>query len=113
MAKIHIAPEAQSDLHDIKEYITAELANPTAAINTVSKITKAIRRLIDFPDSGAPLASIVNIPNNYRFLVCGSYIVFYRHEGGIVNVVRVLCGRRDNTKILFEDRLEDESNSEK
>ena len=40
MAKLQISPEAKSDLLDIKEYITTELENPTAAVNTLIKITK-------------------------------------------------------------------------
>jgi len=103
MAKINVSPEAKNDLHDIKEYITVEFDNTTAAVNMVSKITKAIRTLIDFPDRGAPLSSKVDIPNTYRFLVCGSYLVFYKHEGGTVDIIRVLYGRRDYMKILFGD----------
>ena len=105
MAKINISPEAKNDLHDIKEYITVEFDSPTTAVNMVSKITTAIRTLSDFPDMGAPLSSKVDIPNNYRFLVCGSYLVFYKHVGGIVDIIRVLYGRRDYMKILFDDML--------
>jgi len=107
MTKLHISPEAQSDLLYIKKYISAELENPAAAINILSKITKAIRRLEDFPDIGTPLSKIVDIPNNYRFLVCGNYLVFYKHEGNAVYVVRILYGRRDYMKILFGDKTED------
>jgi plasmid stabilization system protein ParE len=110
MAKLHVTPEAQDDLHSIKEYISVELANPGAALNTVSKITKAMRRLIDFPDGGVPLSSVTDIPNNYRFLVCGSYLVFYRHESGNVYIIRVLYGRRDYMKILFGDTPENDTN---
>jgi len=108
MAKLHISPEAKNDLLDIKEYITTELENLTAAVNTLSKITKTIRRLGDFPDIGTPLSKVVEVPNNYRFLVCGNYLVFYKQEDGAVYVVRVLYGRRDYMKILFGDKTEDE-----
>jgi addiction module RelE/StbE family toxin len=108
MAKIHVSPEAKDDLHGIKKYITEELCSPTAAINTVSKITKAIRNLEDFPEIGAPLSSIVTAPLDYRFLVCGNYLVFYRNEGNNVIVVRVLYGRRDYMAILFGDVPESE-----
>ena len=107
MAKLSISPEAKKDLHEIKEYISVELDNPTAAVKTISRIMKAMRTLIDFPDSGAPLSSKIDVPNNYRTLMCNSYLVFYRHEGGIVNIIRVLYGRRDYIKILFGDALED------
>ena len=108
MAIIKVSPEARNDLLDIKEYISLELNNPTAALNMVSSITKAISTLVDFPDMGTPLSSKVDILTNYRFLVCGSYLVFYRHEEGAVNIVRVLYGRRDYMKILFGDLPEDD-----
>ncbi|MDR1603615.1 MAG: type II toxin-antitoxin system RelE/ParE family toxin [Gracilibacteraceae bacterium] len=57
MAKLHISPEAQKDLHEIKKYITSELDSPAAAVNTVSKIVKAIRSLMDFPDIGARISA--------------------------------------------------------
>jgi len=106
MAQLHISPEAKRDLHDIKEYITVELDSPSAAVNTVSKIIKAIGRLIDFPEIGAPLASIVDLPNDYRYLVSGNYLVFYRHEENKIIVVRVINGRRDYMKILFGEMPE-------
>jgi len=43
MSNIHYTPEAEDDLAEIKEYITEELGNPIAAMNTVAKITKRIR----------------------------------------------------------------------
>ena len=111
MPKLNITPEAKDDLHDIKEYITTELENPIAAVNTVTRITKAMRRLRDFPGSGTPLFGVVEIPNVYRFLVCGSYLVIYRHEGNNVFVVRILYGKRDYAKILFRDVPESEPES--
>lgn len=110
MAKIHVTPEAKRDLQHIKEYITLELDSLATAINTVFKITKSIRRIKDFPALGAPLSGIVDIPNDYRFLVCGNYLVFYRQEGDNVNVIRVIYSRRDYTKILFG--ITSDSNSE-
>jgi len=107
MAKVHISPKAKEDLIDIREYILNEFDSPSAAANTVKKIMKSIRRLSSFPDIGAPLASIIDFPNDYRFLVCGNYLVFYRYEAGNVHVVRILYGRRDYMKILFDDASED------
>jgi toxin ParE1/3/4 len=105
--KLQISPEAQSDLQSIKEYIAVELDNPSAALSTVSRITKAIRTLSDFPASGALLSSVVAMQTNYRFLVSGNYLVFYRYEGDNIHVVRVLYGRRDYMTILFGKPKED------
>lgn len=107
VVKLHISPEAQRDLHDIKNYITTELENPAAANNTLSRITLAIRGLLDFPDIGAPLKSIMYGQADYRYLVSGNYLVFYRHDSDSIYVVRVLYGKRDYLKILFGDHTAD------
>jgi len=98
MNKLNISPEAQKDLHDIKRYIAEELCNPGAATNIVAKITNQIRELLNYPEMGAPLDSIVGMHTDYRFLLCGNYIVFYRYCKCAVNVTRVLYGRRDFIK---------------
>ena len=103
MAKIHISPEAADDLRAIKEYIAIELENPEAAVNTVSKITKAIRNLAKFPGIGVLLSSKVSIHTDYRFIVIGSYMAFYRFGREDVHVIRVLYGKRDYMKILYGD----------
>ena len=40
MNKLHLSEEVQNDLLEIKTYIEEELLNPSAALATVSKITK-------------------------------------------------------------------------
>ena len=112
MAKLHVSPEAEDDLQEIKKYITEEFDSLSAAINTLSKITKAFRRLTSFPDMGTPLSSIVDIQTNYRFIVCGNYLVFHRHEDGVVTVIRVIYGRRDYMKSLFGDTPESQPDTE-
>lgn len=101
MAKLFISPEAQNDLFEIKKYITEDLGNHTAAANVVARITKRIRELSEFPGLGASLESIISIQTDYRFLVCGNYTAFYRHDESNVYVDRVLYGRRDFMKVLF------------
>ena len=112
MTQFYISPEALNDLAEIKEYITTELENTTAALNVVSKTTKALRGLERFPSIGTPLASIIDMPTDYRFLVMGNYLSFYRHEGDAVHVVRVLYGKRDYFKVLFGELPEQEPDSE-
>lgn len=108
MYKLKISPEAKDDLAEIKGYISQELCNPQAAVNLVSKIMIIIRSLSEHPGIGAPLSSVVDIQTEYRFLICANYLIFYRYEDGIVFVSRILYGRRDYTRILFGDLLEDE-----
>ncbi|KXG74923.1 type II toxin-antitoxin system RelE/ParE family toxin [Thermotalea metallivorans] len=108
MYKLKISPEAKDDLAEIKDYISKELCNLQAAINLVSKITKKIRGLTEYPGIGSPLSSVLDIQTDYRFLVCNNSLIFYRYEDGIVFVSRILYGRRNYTRTLFGDLLEDE-----
>ncbi len=88
---------------EIKTYITEELENSDAALATVSKITKKIRILKNQAYVGTPLSSVADTESDYRFLVSGNYLVFYRAYGKDVYIDRVLYGRRDYMRILFSD----------
>ena len=101
MAEIKFSPDALEDLRHTKAYISEDLCSETAAIHTIEKILKGIGILSAFPESGAPLSSIVGLDTDYRFLVCGNYTAFYRYEQDVVYIVRVLYGRRDFMRILF------------
>ena len=101
MAEIKFSPEAILDLQQTKAHIADELCSERAAINTVANIMKKIRMLADFPECGASLSSIVDFETEYRFLVCGNYIAFYRIEKNTVYIVRILYGRRNYMQILF------------
>lgn len=105
--KLHYTREARRDLDDIWDYINADLSNPSAAARTVDKIMDAIDQLGDFGELGAPLNSVSHIESDYRFLVCGSYLAFYRVSGNNVYIDRILYGRRDYLHILFTDGHED------
>ena len=107
MNKLNISPEASNDLKEIKQYISEELENETAADNTVRKIIERIRQLEEHALIGAPLDSVVDVKSDYRYLVCGSYLVFYRAYKTDVYIDRVLYGRRDYMPVLF-GQLKDE-----
>jgi plasmid stabilization system protein ParE len=70
MYKLKISPEAKNDLAEIKGYISQELCNPQAAVNLVSKITKKIRGLSEYPEIGAPLSSVVDIHSDRLSFPC-------------------------------------------
>ncbi len=101
MYNIVFSPEAIKDLEETKAYITEELCNEKSAIKTVSKILKDICMLSTFPESGPSLSSIVDFDTNYRYLVCGNYVAFYRFEENEIKIVRILYGRRNFMQILF------------
>ncbi len=101
MTQIVFSPKALDDLEQTKQYITEELQESQAAINTLNKTMKNIRILQKFPQSGPSLTAIVDFDTDYRYLVCGNYTAFYRYENNTVYIVRVLYGRRDFMRILF------------
>ena len=109
MAKIQYSQLAHRDLEKIGDYIAEDLKNPIAALNTVNRIQDTIDRLADFPESGAPLSSHYKAAGDYRFLVCGNYLAFYRVADNTVFIDRILYGRQDYMKILFGNMLEDDT----
>ena len=105
MAKLRINPLATEDLIKIKDYITKELENPTAAIKVVRKIIERYEKLKEFPMMGAELSAKVNIKTDFRYLVSGNYIVFYRTDEEFVSIYRILYAGRDYLKILFPNEI--------
>ena len=106
--KIHYSPESRHDLDDIWDYIVSELQNRSAAEHVVDCIMDAVDQLKNFAEMGTPLSSIADVGTDYRFLVSGNYMVFYRVQGSDVYIDRVLYGRSDYMSILFKDLLQEE-----
>ena len=107
--KIHYSPESRRDLDDIWDYIVSELQNRSAAERVINRIIDAVDPLKNFAEMGTPLSSIADIGTDYRFLVSGNYMVFYRVQGNDVYIDRVLYGRSDYMSVLFKDLLREET----
>lgn len=75
---IRYSAESRRDLDDIWDYIVSELQNRVAAERVVDRILDAVERLKDFAEMGALLSSVADVGGDYRFLVSGNYMVFYR-----------------------------------
>ena len=101
--KIRINPVAIADVQEIKAYIAED--NPGAAAKMGNAIYSKIEKLADFPEMGASLSAKINIKTDYRLLVCGVYLIFYKIEGEFVSVYRVLNGVRDYLSILFTEEF--------
>ncbi len=104
MNNLYFSEEAQNDLAEIKAYIEEELLNPSAALATVSRIIKSLQILRDYAQAGAPLSSLADTESDYRFIVSGNYISFYRICGSEVYIDRILYSRSDYLRILFGER---------
>lgn len=111
--KIHYSPESRRDLDDIWDYIVSELQNSSAAERVIDHIMDAVDPLKNFAEMGTPLSSIADIGTDYRFLVSGNYMVFYRVQDNDVYIDRVLYGRSDYMSVLFKDLLREETTEQK
>jgi len=100
--KILYSKEAFRDLNEIWEYIAFVLQNRSAASRTIDRILDAVDQLREFPEMGALLSSIADIESDYRFLVTENYLTFYRTGDNNIYIDRILYGRRDYLRVLFE-----------
>lgn len=101
--KLHYSPEALKDFDETWDYISFDLCSVDAAAKTVDKIINKVSRLEDFAEIGASLSSIINTESEYRFLVSGRYLIFYRISGQDIYIDRILYARRNYMRILFPD----------
>ena len=111
MAELRVSPEAANDLREIRKYIAGQLDATASAQKLVSHILQSMRRLADFPKSGPTLSSVLDVETDYRFQVCGNYLIFYRLEQQTVYIVRILYGKRNYMKLLFGEQPPQTPNS--
>ena len=108
MTKVKLSAAAKADLQETRRYISSVLSNPSASKQTMKRITSYLHTLEQFPEAGTSIL-IPGSPAAYRYLVCGSYMVFYHIHIEEVRVDRILYGRRDYLSILFGEELTEES----
>jgi len=52
---------------------------------------------------GGELGAKINISTDFRYLISGSYLVFYKVDSSHVSIYRILNAKRDYLAILFND----------
>lgn len=101
--KLHYTDRARRDMDEIWDRIAGEYQNPAAATVVIDRIMDDIDTLGDFAEIGPLLSSIADVESDHRFLVSKKYLTFYRVCGRDVYIDRILNGRTDYLRILFED----------
>jgi toxin ParE1/3/4 len=89
---IQYLPIAQQDLIDIRNYINQD--NPVAALKLINDFDEAIAKLEDFPLLGVTPKDLRLKSLNYRMLVVDSYLVFYVFKDEMVEIRRIIHGKR-------------------
>lgn len=96
MRQYQLALLARQDLADIYSYIAND--NVSAARRLIEALHAAFRMLADAPELGT-LCPEYRLKSVRTFSV-RSYVVFYKHLDGGIEVFRVLHGARDIDSLL-------------
>jgi len=97
--KLRINPIVAEDLKNIKEYIAED--NEEMAAKTIQEIYTQIENIQQFPDMGANLSKRVSFGTDYKYVICGNYVVLYRIREEYVEIHRVVNRYRDITQLFF------------
>lgn len=98
MMKLRFNPIVAEDLKNIKEHIAED--NEEMAVKTIQEIYTQFENIQQFPYMGADLAKRVSFRTDYRYVICGNYVVLYKIGKEYVEIYRVLNRFQDITKIF-------------
>jgi addiction module RelE/StbE family toxin len=90
--KIEYLPSPAKDLTEIVDYI--KIDSPQSALNFLDKIDESISRLEQFPFIGVIPKDIRLQSLGYRILIIDNYLVFYVVFDDIVEIRRIISGKR-------------------
>lgn len=96
--EIKYLPIAEEDLHDIIDYVLMD--NPDYAMQLLLKFNETISRLKDFPHLGLIPKDPFIAQMSYRVLVVDSYLVFYVFKNDVIEIRRIINGKRKYDYLL-------------
>lgn len=96
MRSVFFSPAAASDVQEIFDQISAE--NLTAANRILDEIESSCASLGRHPRMGVARGDL--LPGIRLVVVSQLYVVFYRIQDEAVEIVRVVHGRRDYSKLF-------------
>jgi len=89
---IDYLPVAEQDVTEIFEYISND--DPSSALTMLNRIDEAVDNLSLFPYSGVVPDDLRLQSLDYRILIVENYLVFYVVMNNVVEIRRVLHGKR-------------------
>lgn len=97
---VEYSKESKQDLTGIKQYIKYNLQELETAQKLISKIRKEINKLKDNPEIYAIIDDDLIKKLSIRKLIVDNYIVFYRIKNDIIEIVRIMYGKRNWINLL-------------
>ena len=100
--KIKYSEQSSKDLADIMKYISDELCNPKAAERFYMGVADKIKLLRENPYLFPLYPDEKLSTEGFHFAAVGNYLMFYIIDDSksIVNIVRLLYGRRNIPEIV-------------
>ena len=92
--QIRILSSFEQDLNQIVDYIALTLSNPSAAINLVENIHKAIEERANYPLSFQAFPSQKKRKHPYYVIRVGNYSIFYVVIDSVMEIRRILYSKR-------------------
>ena len=97
MKRYVVSPEARTDLDGIWDYI-AERSSAETATRFMWKLYETFTSIGSSPGAGVAVLNL--LPDDARKFPMGNYLVYYRPMRSKVLILRVLHGKRLQTKAL-------------
>ena len=95
---VEYLPLAYDDLEEIFTFVATDA--PGAATILLNRLDAAILKLENFPEMGTVIKNRRLANKGYRILIVDEYLVFYVLIGNVVEISRIVSGKRNYTKLL-------------
>jgi toxin ParE1/3/4 len=99
---LRFTSDALDNLADIAEYITQASGSATVAENFTDRLMQKCDNLASLP--GTMGRARPELRQQIRSFAFKSYVIFFRYEGDVLEVVNVLEGHRDIEAYFGEER---------
>jgi len=99
MTRLVVTADAEADFDNILAYLKRE-AGVRIADDYDKRLSSAIERLVDLPETGAPRPSL---GRNVRIAVVSPFILIYEYtrSNDILTLLRIIHGKRNITRDLL------------
>jgi toxin ParE1/3/4 len=93
LRRLRYLPAAQRDLLEILAFISRQSGSLALAQDFVARLRRQCRRLAELP--GVLGRARPELRSDIRSFPFGNYVIFFRYQGDVFEVVNILEGHRD------------------